>query len=158
MKKFGWMLLVLAAMLMTATVGNCVEEIATHTYDVAGEYTVTLTATDEHGGVSSKTITINVRGNEAPVINIVVDKSSGIAPLTVQFTATVTDPDGDAIVDYEWNFGDNGIAKTLSPKHTYTTAGNYTSTFRATDSNNNTSEKSITIIVQNESVGGCSSV
>ena len=153
MKKLRTALLLLAVLLLLPLSVHAEEQTAVHTYDTPGEYTTTLTVTDEYGAESTQSITINVRGNEAPVITIVADQTSGLAPLTVNFTATVTDPDGDAMT-YEWDFGDNVVVSELSPAHTFTTAGKYTSTFKATDSKNNTSEKSIVVAVRR--IGGCS--
>ncbi|MEM8946763.1 MAG: Ig-like domain-containing protein [Planctomycetota bacterium] len=70
-------------------------------------------------------------GNQAPTIQqAVADVSSGDAPLSVNFTAQVADPEGDALT-FVWNFGDgnsvsgnvaNGVA---IASHTYAVDGSY---------------------------------
>jgi outer membrane protein assembly factor BamB len=54
------------------------------------------------GGVS-----VVISGNVRPVANGYADPSYGPAPLTVDFTGTGTDPDGE-IVMYSWDFDGNG--------------------------------------------------
>jgi PKD repeat protein len=56
---------------------------------------------------------------------------SGVAPLYVTFTNTSS---SDA-TSWLWQFGDGDEATSLSPSHTYTTAGVYVVTLRATGPN-----------------------
>ena len=60
--------------------------------------------------------------------------TSGIAPLTVNFSsAGSNDPDG-SIASYSWNFGDGSAASTsASPSHVYQNPGNYTAVLTVTD-------------------------
>ncbi|TAJ45024.1 hypothetical protein CUJ86_04700 [Methanofollis fontis] len=55
-------------------------------------------------------------------VSFVADQTSGVAPLTVQFTDT---SDG-APTSWEWSFGDGAASTAQHPIHTYTAAGNYT--------------------------------
>ena len=61
-----------------------------------------------------------------PVVNsISADPMQGSqAPLTVDFTADVVDPDGDPIT-FDWDFGDGNGSNAANPQHTYTAAGSY---------------------------------
>ncbi|PWB77723.1 MAG: hypothetical protein C3F15_02665 [Holophagae bacterium] len=52
---------------------------------------------------------------------------------SVNFAATATDPDGDAITGMEWSFGDGVTASGLQVVHTYAQQGAFTVTFTATD-------------------------
>ena len=54
------------------------------------------------------------------------------APLTVAFSATATDADGDALT-YSWNFGDGGTSTSQNPTHTYQQLGFYNATLTVTD-------------------------
>jgi len=69
-----------------------------------------------------------------PVASIVAD-GIGYTNETVSFSAAGSyDPDGTAIVSYDWNFGDETTGTGVTPSHTYTLAGVYKVTLRVTDS------------------------
>ncbi|WP_449405392.1 PKD domain-containing protein [Methanolacinia paynteri] len=57
-------------------------------------------------------------------------KTSGITPLTVQFTDTST----GTPATWEWDFGDGGNSTERNPSHTYTTEGSYTVTLNVSNS------------------------
>ncbi|TAJ43968.1 PKD domain-containing protein [Methanofollis fontis] len=65
-------------------------------------------------------------GFTAPVlpcnVSFVADQTSGVAPLTVQFTDT---SDG-APTSWSWSFGDGAASTDQNPIHTYTAAGDFT--------------------------------
>lgn len=53
---------------------------------------------------------------------------------SVSFTApTVTDPEGDSVSSYEWDFGDESTSTVKDPTHRYAGVGKYTVTFKAKD-------------------------
>lgn len=58
--------------------------------------------------------------------------------------ATVTDLDGDSIVDTEWDLGDGTIVSATAVNHTYEAPGEYTVSFTATDSRGATRTSSFT--------------
>jgi PKD repeat protein len=61
-------------------------------------------------------------------VSATADPSSGGAPLTVSFSAEVSD--APAGVQYRWDFGDHSQSSgRLEVQHTYTSAGEYTATF-----------------------------
>jgi len=84
---------------------------------------------------------ITVSNGMATTVTLTADPSSGIAPLSVVFTGTVTA--AIPIIRYEWDLGDglfreiNGSAASIS--HTFDTAGTYTVRLRVTDSSGQTS-------------------
>ena len=104
----------------------------THSFTSPGSYTVTLTVSD---GVTtslaaSHVITI---GNLAPTATIT-------APTTahwddpVRFDGALSaDPDGDAITQYNWNFGDGATATGANATHSFASPGNYTVTLTVSD-------------------------
>jgi len=51
----------------------------------------------------------------------------------VDFSAGVSDPDGDEVTGMEWDFGDGMTASGLDVSHTYAEVGDYIVTFTATD-------------------------
>ncbi len=96
----------------------------THTYNAAGTYTVSLTATGPGGSdtaVCSGCITVTDPVPPAPVAGFSASTSGGEAPLDVSFTNTST---GD-ITGYSWDFGDGSSSSAINPTHTYTAAGSY---------------------------------
>jgi len=102
-------------------------ESATHTYEMAGEHTVTATsqANEEAQGTATVTVTEPEPEPENPALT--VDPTEGEAPLEV--TATV-DNHGNGPVSLTW--GDESDAVEVedgaSATHTYETAGEYTVT------------------------------
>ncbi|MGA2122706.1 MAG: DUF3821 domain-containing protein, partial [Methanoregula sp.] len=64
------------------------------------------------------------------VANFTANTTSGIEPVTVQFTDTST----GLITAWNWNFGDNGSSELQNPVHTYTSYGNYTVSLNTSDS------------------------
>ncbi len=87
--------------------------------------------------------------NEPPTANPSADKTSGYAPLTVQFYGDGDDPDG-FITEYRWNFGDNSRELRLqNPTHTYENAGTYTATLTVTDNKGTKGSDDIPIRVRN---------
>ena len=113
-----------------------------------GDYTATLTVTDDSGDSDVKTIDIVSNPNVLPVAVANSDVSSGNAPLAVQFTgADSVDPDG-TITGYSWDFGDGSPLSTdANPSHTYTVAGEYSAVLTVTDSDGDTATAALTIDV-----------
>ena len=121
-----------------------------HTYQNAGNYTVTLTVTDNSGktNTATKTITVNVAVVPgSPLASFTADKMSGNAPLKVSFDASASnDPDGN-ITKYDWDFDDGTKGNGVNLNHTYQQDGIYTVTLTVTDddSKTNTATKTITV-------------
>jgi VCBS repeat-containing protein len=67
--------------------------------------------------------------------------------LSVSFTDTSADPDGD-IASRTWAFGDGTTSVDNNPTHIYAVAGTYTVTLTVTDSKGMTSSSSVQITVQ----------
>lgn len=72
--------------------------------------------------------------NRPPTVTLGADQTSGSLPLTVTFTATATDPDGDPLT-YAWEFGDGATTpnSSVTESHTYQTAGSFTATVTVSD-------------------------
>ncbi len=75
----------------------------------------------------------------------IANPTSGLAPLTVQFTDQSSGP----VVSWSWNFGDGTTSTAQNPPHTYSGAGNFSATLTVTGSSGQTSSTSQTIIVTN---------
>src|SRR5690606_12198907 len=72
--------------------------------------------------------------NQRPVVTATATPTTGVAPLTVDFAATATDPEDDPIT-YKWNFGVDGAPEptTAEASHTYTAPGTYTAVVTVSD-------------------------
>jgi len=85
--------------------------------------------------------------NTFPVAYFTASPLSGPAPLSVAFSAMLSeDPDG-FILKWEWDFGDGESAVGESISHTYDTPGTYDVTLRVTDDDSATATASRTITV-----------
>ncbi len=71
--------------------------------------------------------------NRRPTARISMDRSEGLAPLTVQFSAANSNDRDGQIVDYAWTFGDGVTAKGVETSHVYTGSGDYSVTLRVED-------------------------
>jgi len=109
----------------------------THTYNTAGWWTVSLTATNA-GGSDQYTRTDYIH-----TVNLLsaftADPTFGIPPLAVTFTDTST----GAPTSWSWTFGDGYTATTQNASHTYQNAGTYTASLTVdkpgyTDTSNQT--------------------
>jgi PKD repeat protein/glucose/arabinose dehydrogenase/type 1 glutamine amidotransferase len=92
-----------------------------------------------------------VQGNRAPIARAQADKTSGVAPLTVQFGSDGSiDPDGTPIT-YAWDFTGDGTTDSTSanPSYTYTTNGNFSANLTVTDADGRTGTASVPIVVGN---------
>ena len=107
------------------------------TYNVAGNYTVTLTVTNSAGNNTS-TQTNYITVNTTPV--------AGFSFTTNSATASFTNTTSNA-TSYAWNFGDGQTSTQTNPAHIYAQDGNYTVTLSATNACGTvTTTQSVTIV------------
>ena len=92
----------------------------THVFATPGLYTVTLTVSGP-GGAANVSRQINAQSPSAPVAGFTLDRSSGVAPLTIQFT----DQSTGTINAYSWNFLDGTGSAERNPAHTFNIPGTY---------------------------------
>lgn len=93
-----------------------------------------------------------IAANTPPTARITANPTSGPAPLTVNFSGTTSsDPDGDAIVEYAWDFTNNGTfdAFGANVSFTYQQPGSYTARLRVTDSRGETGTTTVGIQASN---------
>ncbi|MDP7290788.1 MAG: PKD domain-containing protein, partial [Verrucomicrobiota bacterium] len=106
-----------------------------------GNYTVTLTVTDDAGSTATATQTVTTTGpvpNQAPLASFTATPSSGNVPLFVAFDAAgSTDSDG-TIDNYDWTFDDGATATGVSVNHEFVDPGTYAVTLTVTDNEGET--------------------
>jgi PKD repeat protein len=104
-----------------------------HTYALAGMYTVTLIVNDGQLSSSPASTTVTVTpSNFAPTANP-GGPYTGIDGQTIVFDGSAsTDPDADPLT-YAWTFGDDSSASGVSPSHVYALPGMYSVTLVVND-------------------------
>ena len=86
----------------------------------AGTYSVTLSAKDLSGQVSTQSKSIMTLGNLAPDIDFTSQNICSGNPVNFTFQNT-----SGNITDYTWDFGDSNTSGSANPTHQYTAAGTY---------------------------------
>ncbi len=107
-----------------------------HSFATAANYTITLTVTNAAGCQSvatTKIITINAK----PIANFTFP-ALRCAGAIITFIDAST-PNSPSMQSWSWNFGDaasgaNNTSSLQNPTHTFSTAGNYTTTLTVTNS------------------------
>jgi len=119
-----------------------------HTYVLPGTYTVSLAVTTADG--SDLTTKVDyVTACPPPVADFLASTTTGLAPLTVEFTDLSVSGAGP-IASWSWTFGDGGTSAEQNPSHTYTTPGVYNVSLSVSDGCGSDAEtKSGYITVQN---------
>ncbi len=88
-----------------------------------GDYTVTVTATDPHGGALSQSVTITVLNNLPVVTSVTANPASPVSGQNTTLTCAATDLDGDPLT-YTWNVGGaaaiTGTGATVTARFTQT--------------------------------------
>ena len=95
--------------------------------------------------------TASTNTNHPPTVSLSATPTTGTYPLTVNFTANASDPDGNnTIAKYEWDFNNDGQIDKTSTKnesYTYTDNGNYTTKVIVTDDKGAKASATKTIVV-----------
>lgn len=104
--------------------------IASHTYAMAGIYTVILTVVDNMGatGATMQDVQVFEKPNEIPVAAF----DATVTELVVDVDASGS-TDDSLIVAYDWTWGDGTSGNGMVASHTYSMPGTYTITLTVTD-------------------------
>ena len=114
---------------------------ASHQYNNAGTYHVTLTVADTNGCV--ETIQHNIEVNPRPVVNfafnyVCVGDSTVFSDITFSIAPNIF---------YSWDFGDGNQSNSVNPVHLFDTAGNYTVKLIVTNANGCTDSVFKTVVI-----------
>ena len=121
-------------------------QLASHAYPAAGDYTVTLTVTDDRGGTAQTTARVTATHADAT------------AQFTVQVTGLAVEVDAadsaaadGATLSYSWDWGDGTAASEgRTTSHSYTEGGVYDISLTVTDSLGATDTVSQSVTVTSE--------
>ena len=112
--------------LATAADGAWDESIEDYTFTVGplsvGTHTIHAYAVNDVGNADSTPAQDTVEIVEAPSAEFSASPTSGVAPLTVNFSDAST----GYVTSWSWSFGDGGTSTQQNPTHTYTSPGTYT--------------------------------
>jgi PKD repeat protein len=114
---------------------------ASRTYAVGGQYTVTLTVTDNVGATNPQSQT--VIANSPPVASFTFSCSS----FTCSFNGFASRDSDGTITSYAWKFGDGTTGSGPAVSHTYKAPGTYMVALTVTDNGGATSVQSNSVTV-----------
>ncbi|MDO8511346.1 MAG: PKD domain-containing protein [Nanoarchaeota archaeon] len=106
-----------------------------------GTYTATANVTTASGStIVSTTVTVK----EPFSVSVIAAPSSGIAPLNVKFTASVSGSASSFL--YSWDFNDDEVIDSTeqNPSHTFENVGDFKVTLTVTDAASSSSESKVT--------------
>lgn len=105
----------------------------THTYTAAGNFNVSLVATNSHGCFKNLTRAQYIQVAPGVTANFTNSSQSGCsAPATINFQNA---SEGTGTITYLWNFGDGNSSSEENPSHVYNNIGTYEVTLIATNGN-----------------------
>ena len=134
---------------------NTTSNTAEYNYTKIGTYQANLKVTDSKGTVatySAPTTTVIASPKGSPTVEAKASKYSGNAPLNVNLSATVNDPQNRGFKSYEWDFDGDGVYdynSTTTPdiNYTYTKAGKYYPKIRVTTNDGRTTSDAIEVTI-----------
>jgi PKD repeat protein len=122
------------------------------TFDLPGEYVVTLNVSDGTNVWDTDTVSIGVRDTEDPVARAGPDRTVEQGEVVTLDGSGSTDnhPDFPDGFEFEWFFIDGKVVRLngLVAEHTFNTPGVYTIRLTVTDPSGNTNDDSFTITVK----------
>jgi uncharacterized delta-60 repeat protein len=131
-------------------------ETFSFTPDDNGSYIVTLTVTDDDGGVGSDSRTILIN-NVAPVVAAISGPANAEQGVSQTFTSSFSDPGSADSWTVTWNFGDGttvttaGAPGVISTSHTYLAAGAYTVSVTVSDDDGGSATQTSSITIASTS-------
>ncbi|MFO7618873.1 MAG: PKD domain-containing protein [Thermoplasmata archaeon] len=142
------------------TVTNEGSNNITHTFNTPGTYTINMIATDVVGreSATNATWTVNVLDKTAPTVDFSIKNATGVVVTEVieaksfQYNASLTTDNSDELANltFKWSFevdGETTSLTGLAANFTFTTVGTYNVTLTATDTSNNSANKTTIVHV-----------
>ena len=123
-----------------------------HVYSTSGNFSVTLTVTDDDGASTTASTIANISddsGNAKPSAKANGPYQGKVNEAIAFSSQGSSDSDGQ-IVAYNWDFGDGQSSTAVNPTHIYTVAGTYNVTLTVTDDENATSAATAQVTVNAE--------
>jgi len=130
---------------------TAVGSIVGHTYVANGNFTVTLTVTNDQGRQATMSQLVSVSTVAVPTADFVFSPNTIHIGDVVNFNAAASKAaSGHNIVRYDWNFGDGTTTTTTSPTATnkYATTNTFKATLTITDDVGQTATKEVDVTVQ----------
>ncbi len=118
---------------------------ASHSYSMAGSYTITLEVRDDSGATGNASDTVIV-SNRPPHASFTIEPATPSTHTTVYFNSTSSDPDG-SIVNWTWQIDDGTMLHGGQVQHRYTAGGDYNITLEVTDSHGATDTETALLTV-----------
>jgi PKD repeat protein len=120
-----------------------------HTYGLAGTYTVRLAVTDANSAAGTTEHIITIQSNFLAV-SFNFAPPAPVPGQSVSFTSTVAGSPGYtpvAPLTYFWNFGDRKFSNVANPSHAYILPGTYRVSLDVTDANGVFGSTSVNVVV-----------
>ena len=129
--------------------GEVVGESATlqYAFPGPGEYTVSLTVTDDDGTSATTSKRLTVSDNEPPAVDIAYSPQEPASGETIAFEAEAEDPDGE-IVEYLWQVDGEVVGDQPSLEYAFPGPGEYTVSLTGTHDNGATDSAEVTVTVE----------
>ncbi|MEJ2242682.1 MAG: PKD domain-containing protein, partial [Candidatus Bathyarchaeota archaeon] len=131
----------------TATGANVI-----HSYEDNGEYSITLTVTDNEGLVSGRT-GVQIVKNRPPVAAISVSEPIMVNQSVLFDAGSSYDSDGE-LISYTWSFGDGTAIEGATTTHSFSNVGVYSIILAVEDNDGASNQKKLTIYVTEEPISG----
>ncbi|MBP9717764.1 PKD domain-containing protein [Candidatus Gracilibacteria bacterium] len=139
--------------------GAAATRSATHVFKAPGTFEATLRVTNDKKETATTTQRFTVAtASEAPIASIKTtpvakdNVITGAAPFDVVFDASGSIDRNDNIIDYDWDFNEDGKSdeKNAIAKHTFSEAGTFTVSVIVTDATNFTDKETIVVKVDQQ--------
>ena len=94
-------------------------KIIDHQYNVVGNFSVTLTVTDNESSQSSAAKNIQVENIKPPIARYTVEPPAGSVDTVFRFDGSISEDQDGRIVRYEWDFKDGTILEGKTVHHQF---------------------------------------
>jgi len=121
-----------------------------NSYAAAGNYTVTLTVTDDEGATSAEAFsTATIDAPNAPPVADANGPYVGKVDVAVTFDGSASDDPDGSVVRYDWDYGDGTVENDAgpTPSHTYAALGAYDVVLTVVDNDGDSAPASTRAII-----------